>query len=65
MNKLFTIGVGVIVLVALLVITFFFKPTVVPSEKTIEEEAYNTLEQEIEEAVASITTEDIENALLP
>lgn len=63
MNKLFAIGIGIIILVAILAAVLFIRLPAIPRE-TAEEQALSALEQELEQAISSITAEDIENALL-
>lgn len=63
MKKIFAVGVGIVILVAIFAAVFLIRLPAAPKEN-VEDQAYAVLNQELEQAIASITEQDIENALL-
>jgi uncharacterized protein YxeA len=63
MKKLL-IEIVVLIIMALVIFTLTYKPPVSLTASAVENEAINTVEQEMEQAIANITEQDIENALI-
>jgi uncharacterized protein YpmB len=62
------IVIGTIVLIVIILAVFAlmhkpYRPAISPTAAAVEDEAINLVQQEIEQAIANITEEDIENAL--
>jgi hypothetical protein len=62
-NKLIISGVIiVVVLISAVLLSIYKLPSI--TGKAVEEQAYEELEEELEEAIENMTAEDIEEALL-
>ncbi|MBS3054988.1 MAG: hypothetical protein J4452_00660 [Candidatus Aenigmarchaeota archaeon] len=71
MNKLLIGGIALIVVGILFAFFFLEKPSVVqqpivlsPEQKLAENQVVGTIDDELEQAIASITDQDVENLLL-
>ncbi len=56
--------IALVVVIIILSIAIYFLPRPAPQFKSPEEIAYTTIEEEMENAIANMTEEEVENALL-